>query len=94
MCFSNITIPNFIYWKDPINYFKEIFESIEDYRKTVFLIFLIKNDSDLLRECGCLKSDINPLASKYKNILLEQNKEYLDHNKHHEESVAERILKK
>ena len=28
------------------NYFKDLFESIEDYRKIVLLIFLIKNDKD------------------------------------------------
>ena len=27
-----------------INYFKDIIESIPDYRKIVFLIFLIQND--------------------------------------------------
>ena len=32
------------------NYFKDIFESIPDYRKIVLLIFLIQNDKNLLKE--------------------------------------------
>ena len=46
---------------DNINYFKDYFESIEDCRKTVFLTLLIKNDSDLLKNCGFLKNDNNRL---------------------------------
>ena len=38
------------------NFFKDFFESITDYRKIVLLLFLIKNDSDLLNECGFLKN--------------------------------------
>ena len=32
-------------------YFKNLFESIPDYRKKVLSMFLIKNDGDLLTEC-------------------------------------------
>ena len=34
------------------NYFKDKFESLPDYRKIILLILLIKNDDDLLKECG------------------------------------------
>ena len=37
---------------DNISYFKDLFESIEDYRKFVLSIFLIQNDKNLLREIG------------------------------------------
>ena len=37
------------------NYFKELFESIHDYKKIVLLIFLIQNDKNLLKEIGLLK---------------------------------------
>ena len=37
---------------DQINYFKDLFESLPDNRKIVSLKFLIKNDADLLTECG------------------------------------------
>ena len=58
------------------NYFKDMFESIPDYRKKVLLICLIKNDGDSINECGFLKSDINRLCLEYKNILMEQNEEF------------------
>ena len=32
---------------DNTNYFKDIFQSITDYRKIVLLIFLISNDKNL-----------------------------------------------
>ena len=41
-----------------VNYFKDIFESITDYRKIVLLIFLIQNDKNLLKEIGFSKNDI------------------------------------
>ena len=35
---------------DNSNYFKDIFESIHDYKKIVLLIFLFQNDKNLLKE--------------------------------------------
>ena len=55
------------------NYFKDLLDAIADYRKIVLLIFLFKNVADLLRECGFLKTDINPLSLELEFILLEQN---------------------
>ena len=75
-------------------YFKEIFESIPDYKKIVLLMFLIKNDVNFLYECGFLKGDINSLDKEFKNILLELNEDYLDHIKNQEESIIEKILYK
>ena len=77
-----------------INYFKDLFESISDYRKIVLLIFLIQNDKNLLQEIGFNKNDINQLNLEFKNILLELNEEYLDSIKNEEESIIERILNK
>ena len=76
------------------NYFKDIFESITDYKKIVLLIFLIQNDKNLLKEIGFNKNDINRLSIEFKNILLEQNEEYLDYIKNEEESVLEKFLNK
>ena len=59
------------------NYFKDIFESIPDYRKIVLLIYLIQNDKDLLKEIGFSKNDINLLNLQFKNILLEEFENYL-----------------
>ena len=70
-------------------YFKDIFESFPDYRKIVLLMFLIKNDNDLLTECPFLKDDIDRLNLEFKNKLKEQNEEYLDYIKNEEESIFE-----
>ena len=51
-------------------YFRDAFESIPVYRKIVLFMFLIKNDNELLTECGSLKSDNNRLCNEFKNILL------------------------
>ena len=76
------------------NYFRDLIESIEDYRKIVLLIFLIKNDKNLLREVGFSESDINRLNFECKNILIEMNEDYLDHIKNQEESILEKFLNK
>ena len=76
------------------NYFKDIFESIPNYRKVVLLIFLIQNDKDLLKEIGFSKNDINLLNLEFKNILLEEFEDYLSYTKNDEESIIERILNK
>ena len=44
-----------------------------------------------LYECGFLKGDINFLYKDFKNVLLELNKEYMDHNKNQEESILKRF---
>ena len=79
---------------DNTNYFKDIFESIHDYKKIVLLIFLIQNDKNLLKEIGFSKKDINLLNLEFKNILIEQNEEYYSYVKNQEESIIERILNK
>ena len=76
------------------NYFNDMFESIPDYRKIVLLLFLFKNDVDLLNECGYLKNDFNRLNLEFKTFLIEQNEEHLDHIKNEEESLIERLLDK
>ena len=76
------------------NYFKDLLESIPDYRKIVFLVFFIQNDKNLLKEIGFSKNDINLLNLEFKNILLEGYEEYLDYIKNEEESVIEKFLNK
>ena len=76
------------------NYFKDLLESLPDYRKTVLLLHVIQDDDDFLRECGLLKCDITRLNKKIKTILIEQNEEYLHHIKNEEESIIEKILNK
>ena len=50
------------------NYFKDIFQSIPDYRKIVLLIFLIQNDKNLITEIRFSKNYINLLNSEFKKI--------------------------
>ena len=76
------------------NYFKDIFESIHDYKKNVILVFLIQNDKNLLHEVGFSQRDINRLSIEFKNILLEEFEEYLSCIKNQEESIIEKILNK
>ena len=76
------------------NYFKDIFESIQDYRKIVLIIFLIQNDKNLLKEIGFSKNDINLLNLEFKNILLEEFENYLDYIKDQKESILEKFLNK
>ena len=77
-----------------VNYFKDIFESIQDYKKIVLLIFLIQNDKNLLKEIGFSKNDINLLNLEFKNILTEQNEDFLSYIKNQEDSILEKFLNK
>ena len=79
---------------DNKNYFKDLFESISDYRKIVLLIFLFQNDKNLLKEIGFSRSYINQLSIEFKNILLEVFEEYLSYIKNEEESLLEKFLYK
>ena len=76
------------------NYFKDIFESIPDYRKIVLLIFLIQNDKNLLKEIGFSKNNIIRLNLEFKSILIEEFENYLSYIKNEEESVLEKFLNK
>ena len=76
------------------NYFKDLFESIPDYRKIVLLIFLIQNDKNLLKEIGFSKNDINLLNLEFKNILIDEFENYLDYIQNEEESILEKFLNK
>ena len=76
------------------NYFKDLFESIPDYRKVVLLIYLNQNDKNLFNEIGFSKADINRLNVEFKNVLLEEFEDYLDYIKNQEESILEKFLNK
>ena len=54
----------------------------------------MKNDNDLLTECGFSEDDINRSNKEFKNILIEQNEQYLEFKKNEEESILERISNK
>ena len=79
---------------DNKNFFKDIFESIHDYKKIVLLIFLIQNDKNLLKEIGFSKNDISLLNLEFKSILIEGHEDYQSNIKNEEKSFIERILDK
>ena len=79
---------------DNSKYFKDIFESIHDYRKIVLVIYLNQNDKNLLQEIGFSKNDISRLSIAFKNIIIEEFDEYLSYIKNQEESIIEKILNK
>ena len=64
------------------------------YRKVVFLMCLIKHDVDILCESGLLRDDNKCLGLECKNLLIEQNDDYLDYIKNEKQSIIQRILSK
>ena len=79
---------------DDTNYFKDLFESIPEYRKIVLLLFFFRNDKDFLREVGFSERDIQRLNLDFKNFLLEEHEEFLDYVENLEKSIVERFLNK
>ena len=76
------------------NYFRDLFESIPDFRNILLIIFLFQNDKDLLCEIGFSEHDFNRLKLEIKNTSKEQHEEYLDYVKNEEKSNVERFLNK
>ena len=93
-CFSNIKITHSVYYRYHINYSKDVFKSIPNYKKIISLLLSIQNDKDSLRKCGFWQNDINRSSNEFKNSLVDQSEEYLDYIKNEEESVMEKILSK
>ena len=60
-------------------------------KKTLLIRFSIKNDFDILHECGFLKHDNIGLFLEFKTTLLEQNQEYLDYVKDEEQPIMEKL---
>ena len=71
-----------------------MFESIPEYKKIVFSMFLIQSDKNLIKENGFGKKEINLLNLDFKNIFIEAYDEYLDFVKIEEESLLERFSNK
>ena len=69
-------------------------KSIQDYRKIVLLIFIIKQDNDLLLEMGLSDDFINKLYKGCKKILESEIEDYESHVKNLEESILELTLNK
>ena len=79
---------------DNVIFFEDFFESIPDYRKIFLIMFLIKDDKNLLEQVGFSKNENNQLSLEFENILLEEYEIYLSYIKNEEESVIEKFLSK
>ena len=77
-----------------MKYFKDLLESIPDYRKIVLIMFLIQNVKKFLHEVGFSEHDIHRLNLEFKNISIEEHEEYLDYVKNEEESDIENFMNK
>ena len=77
---------------DDMNYFKDLLESIHDYRKIILLCFNIKQDNNILKEIGISEDFINKLYNQFKKISEKELDNYNSHIKILEESVIEKIL--
>ena len=75
--FSIITITHSVYKMDHISYLKDLLKSVPTFRKIVKQVFPIKNDWNLLTDCGFWKTDNIRLYKEFENNLLEQNEDYL-----------------
>ena len=74
------------------NYFKDMLESIPNYRKIILLCFIIKRDDVMLREFGLSDSFIKKLYDDCKQIMISDMDQYFSHIKNLEESIIEKIL--
>ena len=79
---------------EDINCFKDLFESIHEYRKVVLLMFFIKNDSDFLREFGLSDDFIEKLYNECKQIMDDEMGDYFSHIEILEERILEKFLNK
>ena len=48
-----------------VEYFKDLFESIPNFRKLILLMFLFKNNDYLSTDCGYLKNHNNGLYREF-----------------------------
>ena len=94
MCFSNITIAHSVYKMNYENYFKDMFESIPEYREIVSIKYIFRKDKNLLREVSFSELDINRFYLEFETLLIEQHEKYMGYDKSEEESVIEKLLNK
>ena len=64
---------------EDVHYFKDLFESIHYYRKIVLLMFLFKNDTDLLKEFGLCDDFLRKLYNGCKQVANDEIDDYFSH---------------
>ena len=55
---------------------------------------MMENDKVLLREIGFSEKDNKSANLEFRNLVVEQHEEYLDHVKNVEESIIQKVLNK
>ena len=55
---------------EDINYFKDMLNSLPNYRKIIFLCFIIKQDDTMLKEFGLSDDFIEKLYNDCKQIMM------------------------
>ena len=66
---------------EDINYFKDMLESIPNYRKIILLCFIIKRDDIMLREFGLSDDFIEKLYNDCKQIMINDMNQNFSHIK-------------
>ena len=77
---------------EDINYFKDMLESIPNYRKIILLCFIIKRDDVMLKEFGLSDNFIKKLYNDCKQIMISDMDQYFSHIKNLEQSIIEKVL--
>ena len=77
---------------EDISYFKDMLESIPNYRKIMLLCFIIKRDDVMLKEFGLSDNFIKKLYNDCKQIMISDMDQYYSHIKNLEQSIIEKIL--
>ena len=54
---------------------KDLFQSIPDNKKRVYLLFIIKKHTKFLNRCGFLENDDQRVYEEIRKILIEKNEE-------------------
>ena len=65
MCFIIFTITHSLYYVYHVNFFKSLLKSIPEQKKFVIIMFLFKNDVDMLYQKDLSKNDTNHLCLEF-----------------------------
>ena len=94
MSFSNFTVTHSAFEMNNVNYIRDLFESMFDYRKIVLLMFSIKNDKNSIKEFVFSKKIPIHLSLEFKKTLIEEYEQNLESIINEEESLIKLIPNK
>ena len=76
---------------DLINHLKGLFESIQDYKMKVLLVFIFKKDDALIKEYDFFKKMVYNVFMMSSRKMNEQKENYLHYLKFDEDSLIEKV---